>query len=123
MRRGDYVKIGKSLPLYYYHKAIGMMYNKYLTPVFLLFSDDIIWAKKQFEGYQNIYFIPDFGKYEDYEELMIMSRCKSNIIANSTFSWWGAWLNNNPSKIVIAPNEENWMRSQKGIIPCDWIIV
>jgi hypothetical protein len=95
---------------------------------YLVFSDDIQWAKENFSG-PNFNFITkqtisgndvmttldiSKGGYPDYIELYLMSLCDHNIIANSSFSWWGAWLNENPKKIVIAPS--NWFGSAyKGI--------
>jgi len=102
VRRGDY----KNLPLHhpvcemsYYHKAIDIIKPENL----LIFSDDINWCKENFKDYKNKIIYIDGNP--DYIELWLMSMCKNNIIANSTFSWWGAWLNNNNEKIVVAPNK------------------
>ena len=120
IRRGDYLKN----PNYhtnltstdYYGKAID-----YLKPEQLLvFSDDTKWAKDNF---------PDsvvVEEKEDYLEIFLMSFCKDNIIANSSFSWWGAWLNTNPSKRVVAPS--NWFgpackASTQDLIPEPWIVI
>lgn len=121
IRRGDYVKVNNVLNLCYYHKAIQYIKQFYKEPTFLIFSDDINWVKENliFEG-KRIY-VNESGRLKDYEELIIMSKCRSNIIANSTFSWWAAWLNTNADKHVIAPN--NWFPGQEGIIPDDWIIL
>ena len=68
---------------------------------FIIFSDDPDWCRNEFFG-EN-YIISDLG--DAYIELCAMSLCDHNIIANSSFSWWGAWLNNNPNKIVISPSK------------------
>lgn len=97
VRRGDYLKLSQHHPTLdpeYYKKA----FEHIKSDKYLVFSDDIEWCKSVFtEG--NFTFIKD----EDYRELYLMSLCKNNIIANSTFSWWGAWLNSNENKQVIAP--------------------
>ena len=100
----------------YYNKAIKQ-FDK--DSNFLIFSDDIEWAKNNFKG-DNFYFITENkiegndvmdtlniskGGHPDYIELYMMSLCDHNIIANSSFSWWGAWLNENPNKKVIAPKK------------------
>lgn len=121
IRRGDYVKLNYSLNLAYYKKAINYIKNLYRKPVFLIFSDDLEWVKQNFVIEEEAIYINENKELQDYEELLIMSKCKSNIISNSTFSWWGAWLNQNPNKIVIAPNK--WLKLQKNIIPKEWVIM
>lgn len=88
----------------YYKSAIQYLQKRIGKFDICIFSDDYKWIKSNFkiEGY-NILYPVDYGKYKDYEEMVLMSRCNHNIIANSTFSWWGAWLNKNVNKIVIAP--------------------
>tara|TARA_R110002012_G_scaffold39333_1_gene108888 strand:- start:10427 stop:11188 length:762 start_codon:yes stop_codon:yes gene_type:complete len=97
VRRGDYLSLSENHPVLdigYYRSAMKKLYN----PKFLIFSDDIQWCRENFKG-PSFTFIQE----KDYIDLYIMSMCKDNIIANSSFSWWGAWLNNNPHKKVIAP--------------------
>ncbi|MBP8789836.1 MAG: alpha-1,2-fucosyltransferase [Breznakibacter sp.] len=130
-RRGDYVnndfvnKIHGTCSLDYYYKACREIAEEVENPCFFIFSDDIQWVKENF----NTSFLTSFSYVENipnyYEELKLMSCCKYNIIANSTFSWWGAWLNNNPDKIVISPSK--WFNSAllqentKDLIPDSWI--
>jgi hypothetical protein len=102
VRRGDYLKYPNHHPtctLEYYKNSIKE-FSK--NTKFLIFSDDIEWCKDVFKG-ENFIFIEG---NKDYIDLWLMSLCKNNIIANSSFSWWGAWLNQNPNKKVIAPT--NW---------------
>ena len=108
IRRGDYVSDQKaseyhgSCPLEYYQKAISFIAKKIPDPIAYIFSDDLEWCKENLKIDWPIIFVEGNN---DYEDLILMSRCKHNIIANSSFSWWGAWLNNNPDKIVIAPRQ------------------
>ncbi len=88
----------------------------------LVFSDDIKWCKENFIGSKFIFIEGE----EDYIDLWLMSLCEHNIIANSSFSWWGAWLNQNPNKKVIAPKiwfGPNKKLNTKDIIPKEWIKV
>ena len=121
IRRGDYVKINNTVSVLYYQRAIQYIKTLYPNPVFLIFSDDLEWVKGnlKFEG-KRVYVNED-KKMQDYEELLVMSKCKSNIIANSTFSWWAAWLNQNEEKCVIAP--EKWFPGQEGIVPEEWVCI
>jgi hypothetical protein len=119
IRRGDYIKFPNEHPVLkidYYEKAmeeIGM------GTKFLIFSDDIVWCKNNLKG-DNLIFIDD----DDYVSLYLMSLCDNNIIANSSFSWWGAWLNDNQNKKVVAPTKwfgNNKKLDTKDIIPDTWI--
>lgn len=122
IRRGDYVKIRHALKPAYYNRAMEMMKRKYKNPLFLIFSEDLEWAKRNLANTDNCIYVNEDKKLQDYEELMIMSRCRSNIISNSTYSWWGAWLNRNPDKMVIAPKGP-WLSKQTNIIPKDWVAI
>ena len=102
VRRGDYLKHPNHHPtqnMNYYMKAIKKMPK---DSVFLIFSDDIEWCKSNFPDLPEEFIFIEGNK--DYEDLYLMSKCKNNIICNSTFSWWGAWLNKNSEKTVVAPN-------------------
>ena len=98
------------------------MKQKTKNPVFFVFSDDINWAKNNFPDDKAFIFADTYKKNKDYEDLYLMSKCNHNIIANSSFSWWSAWLNQNSHKIVICPR--NWFQIKvdiKDLIPYDWI--
>ena len=103
VRRGDYLKlknIYNVLEMDYYNNA----FNQFKDCNFVVFSEDITWCKENFKN-NNVYFIENINTSipSDVMEMYLMSLCDHNIIANSSFSWWGAWLNNNISKKVIAP--------------------
>jgi hypothetical protein len=101
VRRGDYTLYPNHHPVCsdeYYQSAMGNFDMK--NSIFLVFSDDIEWCKKKFEG-DNFIFSDSNNPYVD---LAIMSMCDHYIIANSSFSWWGAWLNRSEGKKVIAPS-------------------
>ena len=87
-----------------------------------MFSDDIEWVKKNY-GMQNVIYVEPkkFQKFNDWYDMYLMSMCKHNIIANSTFSWWGAWLNNHEKKIVIAPQKWFAQDALLDICPVDWV--
>ncbi|MEF9923191.1 MAG: alpha-1,2-fucosyltransferase [Muribaculaceae bacterium] len=126
IRRGDYTKkrrweeIGSICSLEYYNWAIAHINAHILNPHFFIFSDDIKWAHKNIP-LENATFIEWNKGEESYNDLHLMSLCKHIIIANSSFSWWGAYLNTNPDKIVIAP--AIWYRHTPtpDIIPQSWI--
>ena len=74
--------------------------------MFLFFSDDIDWVRRNFSLKYKCFFITPSISGEEHIDLFLMSQCKHNIIANSTFSWWAAWLNNNERKIIISPKKK-----------------
>ncbi len=134
IRRGDYLsrenrKLFAACNEAYYRKAFETIAHKVKNPVFLFFSNDTDWLRNNKEKFTGLNYriIDDSGnRNSDVSDLMLMSRCSHNIIANSTFSWWGAWLNNNPDKIVVAPAA--WYRGKLNettvdLIPPEWIRV
>lgn len=126
IRRGDYLKnpLFKGLTeLNYYRDAIIKIMSQANIDKFIVFSNDIEWCKKNIipicDG--KCVFV-DWNKGEDsFRDMQLMSLCNHNIIANSSFSWWGAWLNQNPDKIVIAPKK--WINriSPTDIVPKSWL--
>ena len=126
IRRGDYLQAedmyGNICTNAYYLRAIAYMREKIENPTFFFVSDDIEWVAKQNLVKDGIYIKSDsFKKYEDWYDMAIMSLAGHNIIANSSFSWWGAWLNQNQQKIVIAPKKWNNLGNYTDICPPDWI--
>lgn len=128
IRRGDYVsnsetnRVHGALGLNYYEKAIDIISKKIDSPHFFVFSDDIVWAENNIKSPFPIEFIKDH-ECSDVEELFLMSRCKHQIIANSSFSWWGAWLNKNTEKTIVAPHKwfNDFDADTKDLIPDEWI--
>lgn len=104
VRRGDYLNVGNGIALdrYYYDKAMNDIRNQVDNPRFFFFSDDITWCRDIFKG-SDISFIDWNTGYDSYRDMQLMSMCKHNIVANSTFSMWASWLNINKDKIIIRP--------------------
>lgn len=123
IRRGDFIadnkanKVHGTCDLDYYNKAIKLMNKKHEDTKFFVFSDDILWSKTNLK-LKNVTYIDYKGI--PHEDIYLMSLCKNNITANSSFSWWGAWLNENENKTVISPkkwfvNKENEVASKNWI--------
>lgn len=126
IRRGDYLlpkhwkTTGSVCQLPYYLNAIAEMERKIKTPSYYVFSDDITWVKENIPLAKAIYI--DWNKGEDsWQDMMLMSHCRHHIICNSTFSWWGAWLNPHKDKTVIAPNRWFQHCETPDIYPEGWI--
>jgi hypothetical protein len=130
VRRGDYVsnpifsKVLGTCPVSYYQKAVDLVKSEISNPLFFVFSDDILWAKQNLSFINsNIAYVEINNEMNCHEDLRLMSLCKHNIIANSSFSWWGAWLNASKRKLIIAP--ERWFNDisleSKDLIPENWI--
>lgn len=121
VRRGDYLRYPNHHPVQsieYYYNGIELLKND--TELFVVFSDDIEWCRENLK-LENVVYI-EGGK--DYNELYLMSLCDNNIISNSSFSWWGAWLNENKNKKVIGP--KIWFgnainHNTSDILPEGWI--
>lgn len=110
VRRTDYVDaehihIHNICSEKYYKNAIDKIRKEYPNAMFFIFTDDKEWCKKHFKGRCFSVVELEEGPKTDIAEMMLMSRCKHHIIANSSFSWWAAWLNDAPEKLVIAPSK------------------
>lgn len=103
LRRVNYDTL---LELDYYAEAITQIKSRIKDPVFYVFSDDIKWCEENFINNASFIFVNN-NYNDETSELWLMSQCKHFIIANSTFSWWGAYLSNNPEKIIIMPDKLN----------------
>lgn len=123
IRRGDYLKDNKRnniCNIKYYKDAIEWVNSNISNPFFYIFSDDIDWCRK-FLQLSNVQYIYWNKTNTSYIDMQLMSNCKCNIIANSSFSWWAAWLNINTDKIVITP--QYWITSVETATfsPKEWI--
>lgn len=126
VRRGDYLKISNTSGICteeYYDKAIKFIIHKCNPDAFIIFSDGIDWCKdyfKELSAVRTVEFVDWNTGNESFRDMQLMSLCSHNIIANSSFSWWGAWLNDNPKKIIITPSK--WMNNSgwQDIIPNSW---
>lgn len=123
IRRGDYISdqeannIHGTCDLEYYQKAIAHIKTKFNKTHFYIFSDDISWTKKNL-NIDNATYIDH--KTIPHEDIYLMSLCDNNITANSSFSWWGAWLNQNSDKTIIAPKK--WFINKENEVACkNWI--
>lgn len=127
-RRGDYLKLkdiyGGICTEEYYFKSISYIYKHIEKPKFIVFSDDIEWVMDNFKLDDAIFMHPSmFDNYHDWFDMYIMSKCKNNIIANSSFSWWGAWLNDTPGKIVICPKRWDNLQPSRSMAANGWVSI
>ncbi|MCK4738502.1 MAG: alpha-1,2-fucosyltransferase [Deltaproteobacteria bacterium] len=129
IRRGDYIgdeaakkQIG-FCGLDYYERAVRVIEEKVASPRFFIFSDDPEWVAENLKLSAETTSVNHNGSDNAHEDLRLMSKCKHHIIANSTFSWWGAWLGKNPDKIIIAP--KRWLATEKykttDLFPDGWL--
>lgn len=130
IRRGDFLNnslnnIHAVCSLDYYNSAVKFIQSTEFNPFFFIFSDDIEWAKVNFKLESNCFFVDGSISKSSFQDLQLMSVCKHNIIANSSFSWWAAWLNANPKKVVVAPklwyNDNNLNNQTVDLIPTSWV--
>ena len=132
VRRGDYVShplasaVYVALDAHYYNRAIAQLAtltNEVLT--YYVFSDDPAWVEQHLSLPTPHHLVDHNGPDQAAEDLRLMSLCTHHIVANSSFSWWGAWLNAHPNKIVVAP--QHWFKTEQGssedIVPEKWILV
>jgi hypothetical protein len=132
VRRGDYLSpvnqkiFGNICTPVYYEQAIKMIQDRIENAVFFIFSDDPEWAKTNIKtGISPAHYMDTNNSATAYEDLRLMSNCQHHIIANSSFSWWGAWLNPHIDKIVISPPA--WIHESDckitDVIPPNWVIL
>ena len=129
IRRGDYVADPTmytshgTCDIDYYNRCVESLTEKVKDTSFFVFSDDPQWSRDSLKLQYPAIFVDHNDMEHGYEDMRLMSQCKHNIIANSSFSWWGAWLNNNENKIVLAP--EKWFAKKTYIIndmiPVQWV--
>ena len=107
----------------YYERCIGRMAERVTNAHFFVFSDNPKWVRENFILPYTVTFVDHNGRDKGYEDMRLMSQCKHHIIANSSFSWWGAWLNPRRDKLVFAPKV--WLTTEKwgiveDLIPAGW---
>lgn len=128
VRRGDYISTSKNVATYgvcsldYYRAAIKSIADRVQCPNFFVFSDDPVWVRNNLKIEFNHQYIDHNHGKNSYNDMRLMSLCKHHIIANSSFSWWGAWLNPSVDKIVVAP--ERWFSNgtnTKDLLPIEWV--
>ncbi|TRO63913.1 alpha-1,2-fucosyltransferase [Christiangramia sabulilitoris] len=129
VRRGDYVENEKTksfhggCSLEYYKRSISYIKDRIINPKLFFFSDDIEWVRKNFNVGLSSVFVEHNQGSDSWKDMLLISNCKHQIIANSSFSWWGAWLNDNPEKIVVAP--ARWLAKKEidmnDLIPSTWV--
>ncbi|MBS0430491.1 MAG: alpha-1,2-fucosyltransferase [Proteobacteria bacterium] len=118
IRRGDYVsndcvnRVHGVLPLDYYHQALALLKTRVPDPHVFVFSDDIEWAKKNLRLDVPIEYVTANGEQRAFRDIQLQSTCKHHITANSSFSWWGAWLNPRAGKTVVGP--KRWLNEVAG---------
>ncbi len=130
VRRGDYVsnpitnQYHGLCSIEYYKLAISKITKLIKEPIFYLFSDDPLWVKDNLRIDFPVVYVTHNTSEHGHEDLKLMQFCKHNIIANSSFSWWAAWLNKNPNKIIFAPSKwSNNISNSKFFLPNDWNVL
>ena len=131
VRRGDRLSNPRSMETFgvcspdYYNACVSIIANGLRDPHFFIFSDDPDWVTKELRLDYPTTYVTHNDATRNYEDLRLMSMCKHNIIANSTFSWWGAWLNPSPNKVVLCPRQ--WAKLEhidtQDLLPDSWIKV
>ncbi len=124
LRVGDYA-LGPNnlvLPIGFYRRAWQTMLEEFEDAEFFVFSDDMDYARANLPPGGTKHFIAHNGNATAYRDLRLMAACRHHIVANSSFSWWGAWMNPRPDKVVIAP--KYWRNTPDsyypGLFPADW---
>ncbi len=129
IRGGDYLNsanyknLGSVCDSEYYKKAINICLDSDKESYFYIFTNDIGFAKKMIPENVTNYSIIEGDYDKAYLDMLLMSRCKRHIVANSSFSWWGAWLDDNTESVIIAPAYWSKSGAHVDIVPKNWIKV
>lgn len=119
IRRGDYVRIGVALKPDYYYEAIEYIASKVDNPTFYIFSEDIEWTKEIFKDIKyNLIYVKYESDKLSTEDFRLIAKARHQIISNSTYSWWAAYLNDYTEKIVVCPELSVWTGD---FYPEDWV--
>ena len=128
VRRGDYISNAKASQHHgvcgidYYKQAIAYVRERIDRPQFYVFSDDLAWVSQELGPLLSLAtYVAGNGGHDSWQDMLLMSHCRHGILANSSFSWWGAWLNPEPDRIVVAPRR--WFADQpiNDLLPGRWI--
>jgi hypothetical protein len=124
IRRGDYYTVGSKIlggvcNFNYYSKAISAINVRSNKPKYFIFSDDPKWVKKHYN--LDGFYVEGNTREDSWKDMLLMSACKHNIICNSSFSWWGAWLNINNNKIVVCPSKFIASDTTTDVYPKSWL--
>jgi Glycosyl transferase family 11 len=129
VRRGDYVaserlnRFHGTCSLDYYRRAAEFMRDRVDAPHFFVFSDDPEWVTQNLRFEPAVTHVTVNSPARGFRDLQLMSRCRHHIIANSSFSWWGAWLSRSPDKLVVAP--KRWFNQAghdtRDLLPEAWV--
>ena len=128
VRRGDYVSNPRANATHgtcepdWYEAAMAQMTERLQEPDFFIFSDDIAWSRENLPSYPSMTFVQPQNDGKDVQDIHLMASCRAHITANSSFSWWGAWLNPRSDKHVIAPAQ--WFKARdldaRDVVPESW---
>ncbi len=129
IRRGDYVSDPDTAHYHgccsveYYRASVAYIASQVVDPQFFIFSDDLDWVRQNLSLECEMTLVDVNDTERGVSDMVLMNACRHHIIANSSFSWWGAWLNPNPDKLVVAPRR--WFASAKhnthDLIPASWV--
>lgn len=125
VRRGDFVGLGLATPDTFYRRALERLAEiSGALPHVYFFSDDPNWVRESLAGGYDCTVVDHNGPEADFEDLRLISLCQNNIISPSSFSWWGAWLNRNPDKVVIGPGDPGKQRDDStSWYPSRWHVI
>lgn len=127
VRRGDkaVAKDFNGTTAEFCQRAVAWFRERVSNPVFFVFTDDWAWVREHLPSGKDVVYVDHNDGLHDYEDLRLMTQCRHHIIAPSSFSWWGAWLNPDPDKMVVSPPHRRWLNfancDTADVIPESWV--